>query len=46
MVFRPVLKEIKIECSLKEFIKQLLTIATKAEWIFNQGTHDEIYQKR
>ncbi|CAG8758519.1 11305_t:CDS:2 [Gigaspora margarita] len=31
MVFRPVLKEIEIECFLIEFIKQLLMIATRAK---------------
>ncbi|CAG8525881.1 34139_t:CDS:2 [Gigaspora margarita] len=36
----------EIECSPREFIKQLLTTATRAEWAFNQGLYDEIHQKR
>ncbi|CAG8803141.1 7617_t:CDS:2 [Gigaspora margarita] len=44
MVFRPVWKEIEIECSLRGFIKQLLTTATRAEWTFNQEAYDEIHQ--
>ncbi|CAG8839761.1 39891_t:CDS:2, partial [Gigaspora margarita] len=37
---------IEIECSPREFIKQLLTTATRAEWTFNQGAYDEIHQKQ
>src|SRR5260363_79085 len=46
MIFRPVWKGIEIECSLREFIKQLLTTTTRAEWTFNQGLYDEIHQKQ
>ncbi|CAG8714880.1 42012_t:CDS:2 [Gigaspora margarita] len=38
--------KIEIECSLREFIKQLLMTATRAEWTFNQGAYDEIHQKQ
>ncbi|CAG8808894.1 42677_t:CDS:2, partial [Gigaspora margarita] len=34
MIFWPVWKGIEIECSLRKFIKQLLTTATRAEWTF------------
>ncbi|CAG8788382.1 42622_t:CDS:2 [Gigaspora margarita] len=46
MIFWPVWKGIKIECSPREFIKQLLMTATRAEWTFNQGLYDKIHQKR
>ncbi|CAG8747868.1 30478_t:CDS:2, partial [Gigaspora margarita] len=46
MIFWPVWKGIEIECSPREFIKQLLTTATRAEWTFNQGLYNEIHQKR
>ncbi|CAG8771187.1 30403_t:CDS:2 [Gigaspora margarita] len=46
IVFLPVWKEIEIECSPRKFIKQLLMTATRAEWTFNQGIHDEIHKKQ
>ncbi|CAG8839830.1 20377_t:CDS:2, partial [Gigaspora margarita] len=46
MIFWPVWKGIEIKCSSREFIKQLLMMATRAEWTFNQGLYDKIHQKR
>ncbi|CAG8570787.1 13410_t:CDS:2 [Gigaspora margarita] len=43
---QPVWKRIEIECSPREFIKQLLTTAARAEWTFNQELYDEIHQKQ
>ena len=45
IILRLVWKKIEIECTPREHIKNMPTIAARAEWTFNQEAQDEIHQK-